>query len=73
MQKAFCETYHVGSSHRIEVDVPIEFGAQVKLIILPDNGAEVSKEAHVMMALEEKTGFAQSVLGDPAEDVWNDL
>jgi len=73
MQKAFCETYHVGANHRIEVEVPAEFGNQVKLIILPDNDAGVSNESREMMALQEKTGFATSVLGDPAEDVWNDL
>jgi len=45
----------------------------VKLIILPDNDVVVDKESHAMMALQEKTEFARSVLGDSAEDVWNDL
>jgi len=73
MLKAFFETYDVGLNHRIEIDVPAEFGSRVKLIILPDNEAEVSEESHAQMALQEKTGFAQTVLANPTEDVWNDL
>jgi len=72
MQKAFCETYQVDSNHRIEVEVPVEFGYQVKLIILPDD-TDMNNESRAMMALQEKSGFVTSVLGDPAEDVWNDL
>jgi len=64
MQKAFCETYHVGSDHRIEVEIPVEFGSRVKLFILPDHSFPMNKESHAMMALQEKTEFVQSVLGD---------
>jgi len=73
MQKAFCETYQVGENHRIEVEIPVELGNQVKVIVLPDNAIDMNNESHEMMALQEKTGFVTSVLGDPAEDVWNDL
>jgi len=73
MQNAFCETYHVGANHRIEIEVPVGLGDQVKVILVADNDAGVNNESREMMTLQEKTGFATSVLGDPAEDVWNDL
>jgi len=73
MQRVYCETYTVGSNHRIEIEVPADLGSKVKLILLPENDDGISQESYAMMKLQEKTGFATSVLGDPAEDVWNDL
>ncbi len=73
MQKIFCETYHVGADQRIEVEVPVEMGSKVKLIIMPDNDVSESQESYEIMKMQEKTGFTQSILGNPAEDVWNDL
>jgi len=40
MQRVFCKTYQVGNNHRIEVDVPAELGARVKLILVPDDIGE---------------------------------
>ncbi len=73
MQRVYCETYTIGANHKIEIEVPAELGSRVKLILLPEDDHEISQESYEMMALQEKTGFAISVLGDPAEDAWNDL
>jgi hypothetical protein len=48
----------------------------VEVIILPaDHTCDESlhSQSHEMMRLQEKSGFVQSVLGNEAEDVWNDL
>jgi len=73
MQRVYCESYTVGANRRIEIEVPADLGSRVKLILLPDNDDGTSQESYEMMELQEKTGFATSVLGDPDEDVWNDL
>ena len=73
MRKVVFETRRVGADHRLEVEVPPEFGTRVKLIILPDNDTDESKESYGLMALQEKSDFAISILADNAEDVWNDL
>jgi len=73
MQRVYCEIYTVDANHRIEVEVPADLGSKVKLILMPENDDGLNQNSFEMMALQEKTGFATSVLGDPAEDVWNDL
>lgn len=73
MQKVVFETFLVGADHRLEVEVPPEFGTRVKLIILPDNGADERKKNYELMALQEKSSFVTSVLAGKTEDVWNDL
>ena len=47
-------------------------GVEVDLIIVP-RGVPIPAEAMVSARLQEQTGFAQQVLADPAEDVWNEL
>jgi len=74
MQKALCETLEVGKDRRIELRIPPEFGNRVRLIVLPDDEAgQAEEEIQAMLKLQEETGFARAVLGDPAEEVWNDL
>ena len=74
MQKALCETLEVGEDHRIELRIPPEFGNRVRLIILPDDEpGQAEEEIQAMLKSQEETGFARAVLGDPAEEVWNDL
>jgi hypothetical protein len=55
------------------VSVPIDFGDTVELIILPINNDTVPTESEQLMKLQEKTGFANTVLGNSTEDVWNDI
>lgn len=58
-------------------DIPESYGEEVEVIILPGNtqeGSEISRNKSVeMMRLQEKGGFVQTVLGDEAEDVWNEI
>lgn len=57
------------------LSIPESFGEKVALIIMPAAGFREDGQpgAFEMMAHQEKTGFAQTVLADPSEDVWNDL
>ena len=54
--------------------VPESFGENVEIVVLPvlreDNPLKESKQ---FMKLQEQTGFAQTVLADNQEDVWNDI
>jgi hypothetical protein len=57
-------------------NIPENYGEKVEVIILPvDHTCDESlhSQSHEMMRLQEKSGFVQSVLGNEAEDVWNDL
>ena len=47
-------------------------GVEVEAIVTPV-GAKPSLEALASAHLQAQTGFAQQVLADPAEDVWNAL
>jgi len=55
------------------VKVPEEFGEKVELLVLPIANKHLFNESEQLMLLQEKSGFAQSVLGDGKEDVWNDI
>jgi len=56
------------------VCMPEEFGDKVEIIILPiREEKKMSATSEAMLNLQEQTGFAQHVLGDENEDVWNDL
>jgi hypothetical protein len=33
----------------------------------------LSEESDTMMLLQSQSGFVQSIMNDPVEDVWNDL
>jgi hypothetical protein len=57
-------------------NIPESYGEKVEVIILPaaPSGDEfLHSQSTEMMQLQEKSGFVQSVLGNEAEDVWNDL
>ncbi|OIO98034.1 MAG: hypothetical protein AUK03_01695 [Anaerolineae bacterium CG2_30_64_16] len=47
-------------------------GVEVEAVVVPI-GVKVPPEALASARLQEQTGFAQQVLADPAEDVWNAL
>lgn len=47
-------------------------GVEVEAIVVPV-GSKVPSEALASARLQEQTGFAQQVLADPAEDIWNEL
>jgi hypothetical protein len=57
-------------------DIPESYGEKVKVIILPEDTPE-NETSHnnsiEMMRLQENSGFVQTVLGDEAEDVWNEV
>lgn len=56
------------------VSVPENFGDMVELIVLPvGKKFTMPEESADLMKLQEKTGFAGTVLADSAEDVWNAL
>ncbi len=55
---------------KLLIDLPMNFGDEVEVIILPvrDQGLIFS---HQLMKLQEETGFAKEILGCQREDVWN--
>jgi len=58
----------------IHIKLPQNFGKKVELIIFPISEEGVGHDDRwEMMKLQASSGFAQQVLSDPAEDVWNDL
>ena len=74
LQKVVHKICHVGANKRLEIDVPEEFGNEVEIIILPhDSHYETGVDSLEVMAIQEKSGFVESILSDEAEDVWNDL
>jgi hypothetical protein len=57
-------------------DIPESYGQLVEVIILPadhSHDKSMSFQSAQMMRLQENSGFVQAVLGDEAEDVWNDI
>jgi hypothetical protein len=57
-------------------DIPESYGEKVEVIILPGNNREsetIHNNSIEMMRLQEKSGFVETVLGDEAEDVWNEI
>jgi hypothetical protein len=54
------------------IAIPPEFGPIIEVIILPVS-AGVPDESLATMHIQEQSGFARTVLADPAEDIWNDL
>lgn len=55
--------------------VPEYFGDKVEIIVLPleKKHGKISRESEYLMHLQEKSGFADQVLNNPDEDVWNDI
>lgn len=56
----------------LKLQIPRSFGKRVEVIILPveENHEFLSWE---LLKAQESMGFVKEVLGNPAEDVWNDL
>jgi hypothetical protein len=62
----------VGPDGCLHVRVPQGLGKRFELIILP-LPEEERCESSDYLQLQEKSGFAGSVLASSEEDVWNDL
>jgi hypothetical protein len=56
----------------LHVRVPEGMGRKFELIILPLDET-VADESDNYMKLQEESGFMQSVVASPDEDVWNDI
>lgn len=56
------------------VTVPKDFGDMVEIIVLPlEKKHTIPTESGQLMNMQERTGFARTVLADKAEDVWNEV
>lgn len=71
----FIET--VSENGRLELRLDKPAGTRVEVIVLDleeiPPSVEPGDDALVLARLQEKTGFASTVLASTAEDVWNDL
>ena len=56
----------------LTLQLPELRGVEVEAVITP-RGTDVPAAALASAGLQAQTGFAQKVLADPAEDVWNDV
>lgn len=58
-----------------QISVPDSYGRRVKVIILPlpEREASLTQDSLRLMKLQEQSGFAQRILADATEDVWNDV
>ena len=56
----------------LTLQLPELRGLEVEAVITPC-GMDVPAAALASAGLQAQTGFAQKVLADPAEDVWNDV
>ena len=74
MMQAIRAIKEVDKDGVVHVQLPPSFGRRVELIILPLSDEESQNApAWELMKLQETSGFARDVLGNPAEDVWNEL
>ena len=62
----------VGSDGLLTLRLPELRGLEVEAVIMP-LWTDVPAAALTSADLQAQTGFAQKVLADPAEDVWNDV
>ena len=66
------QTLTVSEGGRVALQVPRPVGTRIRVIVLEPTES-LPPEADALAAMQSSTGFAFQVLGDPAEDVWNDL
>lgn len=68
--KAHCHAGHI----QIPTEgIPLD--AQVVVLFLgsDDTNQQLTEEQHAAAVLQSQSGFAQTVLLNPAEDCWNDV
>ncbi len=65
-------TKKVSPDGLLTLQLPELRGVEVEAIITP-RGTDVPAAVLANAGLQAQTGFAQKVLADPAEDVWNDV
>lgn len=53
---------------QVEIKKPVQV-----VVLFMDDFSSAHQRIIEMAKLQESTGFAKQVLGNPAEDVWNDL
>ena len=63
--------YHDGQVEITETVEGLNNDSRVIVLFLDNN--TTNEHAESLANLQASTGFAQDVLGNPAEDVWNDL
>ena len=66
------DTLTVGEQGLVTIKVPRPTGSRVRVVVLElcENSHE---ETSNLSKLQADTGFVRNVLGNPSEDVWNDL
>ena len=61
----------VGENGYVHIATDQPKGAQVEIIVMPLD--EALPDAQSTAAMQARGGFVKEVLGNAAEDVWNDL
>lgn len=65
-------TQAVSQDGFLHIQVPDAMGRRCEIIVLSLDESKETKNYN-LLAMQEKSGFVQQVLGSPEEDVWNDL
>lgn len=84
MSQIYHQYAKADSSHMIHLTLPPNLGDEVEVFVLPREAqtatsapnqvpTNLSEEQLARLRLQSGSGFAQNVLLDPAEEVWNEL
>lgn len=66
-------TVQVSHTGRLELSLPEYARQRIEIIVLPTGKSTKNEGALDLSILQEKTGFIQSELTAPEEEIWNDL
>lgn len=68
--KAHC---HAGHIQIPPEGIPLDSKVVVLFLGPEDDSEQLTQEQHAAATMQSQSGFAQSVLLNPAEDCWNDV
>lgn len=68
------ETLHVDKNHQLHINIPVEMGEEVEVIVFSSTGVKNTTSDNIDMArVFDESGFAKNILSSIEEDCWNDL
>jgi len=68
------ETLQVDKNHQLHIEIPVEMGEEVEVIVFPSTGVKnKSSDSIDMVRVFDESGFAKNILNSIEEDCWNDL
>tara|TARA_Y100000590_G_C15161671_1_gene803804 strand:+ start:264 stop:479 length:216 start_codon:yes stop_codon:yes gene_type:complete len=62
----------VGEGGSVTFKVPRPVGTRIRVVVL-EHSKNLKEETLTITKFQADTGFARNVLGNPSEDVWNEI